>query len=758
MYRFQVRAQTQPGESIVLCGSTPELGDWDLSQALPLKTDADRYPLWWTDAAIDLSPVTDENGNSGQIQYQYVRVSATGQPDWEAYCTNRWIPLNAPDQTATIVVEDQHFGQIQPYPFAYLETPQPPKLLPLAPNGLKIVVIGSSVALGHNAWLMEGWADQLAQKLHTTHGHQLINVSQLGANVSTTLDRFSTVVAPHQPNLVIIALSLGNEGFAYCAPHDRRALQRRFESGMKQLVKKVWELGALPVLGGLYPNGDYYPDHQWLLEDTHRRMLTWGVPILDWFEVLNDGAGRWRSGLSFDPAHPNRDGHQLMFESIDLNLFKISKLEIATETQRVIQHTETLIYQDPEGFSIAVQPEENQLRITNSSPYPYTIAPHCHEFQTALQTAKLIPGLYLTKQASLEILPFFAVQSDGTIDTTFTIPPHTNIQYTSAFNLFSPNNSQVLFYDGHLGILKEDDQNLWIINESDHVFNVHPMWREVRNVLKALPEGIYEDSQHPEIRFRTLIIGAQGLESRVKIPARSAVAFQFQCKLSDRSRVAVLPLGDRCAVRMLLHKLDYDGPAFPFDLTRTTNIADIADIIDNGFYDMWNPDLLNYSAEAGRIYHGKWSGLSFAHEVEDHEDPDRDMSPIYDRMRTRYSARAERFWYTIDHCDEVLFIRTGIADRNGAMNLVEKLTKHCQGKPFRLVLLSPQSSEEFAGLDKVFHYPVEFNPDYMCADKGHWMNCTDAMRDILDGLGLSSKNLFWCPPKTPKDYVARKSK
>jgi hypothetical protein len=33
---------------------------------------------------------------------------------------------------------------------------------------------------------------------------------------------------------------------------------------------------------------------------------------------------------------------------------------------------------------------------------------------------------------------------------------------------------------------------------------------------------------------------------------------------------------------------------------------------------------------------------------------------------------------------------------------------------------------------------------------GHWMYCTEVMRGILEFLGVSSKNLFWCPPKTPK--------
>ncbi|RMG11022.1 MAG: hypothetical protein D6728_09515 [Cyanobacteria bacterium J055] len=34
MYRFQIIARTQPGESIGLVGSTPELGQWDASRCV----------------------------------------------------------------------------------------------------------------------------------------------------------------------------------------------------------------------------------------------------------------------------------------------------------------------------------------------------------------------------------------------------------------------------------------------------------------------------------------------------------------------------------------------------------------------------------------------------------------------------------------------------------------------------------------------------------------------------------------------------
>ncbi|MFN6519468.1 MAG: DUF1796 family putative cysteine peptidase [Nostoc sp. CreGUA01] len=747
MYRFQISAYTQTGEFIGIVGSTAKLGLWDIKKCVHLRTSPDRYPLWWTDTEINFLESGDRT-----VEYKYVGIDSNGSVRWEAFGFNRWLPIDPENQSKTIVVDDGAFGYLQPYPFGYF-TEEPAVTMPRNEESqkLKILVIGSSVALGHKAWLLRGWTWLLAQALQEKYGHELVNVSEVGANVTRTINRFASVVRPEKPDIVIIALSLGNEGLAHCLPHERRAIQRRFESGLQQLVKMTRDMGARPILGGVYPNNDYSPEHHWLLKDTHSRMVNWGVATLDWLAALDNGQGRWKEGISFDPAHPNTVGHQLMYEAINLDLFAIAKSELAKEKQRFQQPNEVTVYLDNAGFYISACIDEKRLRIVNPSQYTYSIAPYWQELQSVLQNkAGLIPGIYIAKSAQPGTLPFFAVQEDRAIATTVDIPPGADLEYSAAFNLFSPSNSNLLFYDGHLGILQADDRQIWVINESDNEYNIQPMWQEIRLALKALPPGVYEDPLHPDIPFRTMMIGNKGLESRVKAPPKSAVLFQYKCKLSDISRVAILPLGDRCAVRMMLYKMEYDGPAFPFDLTRTTKIADIADIIENRFYDMWNPAFLHYSADAGRIYHSKWSGLSFAHEVEDTDDPVNNMSPIHERMRVRYSARSERFWYTLQNCDQALFVRTGIADRSGAMDLVNKLQKQCQDKTFHLLLLSPQSSEEFLDLPNVLHYNADFNPDRMYDDLGHWMYCTQVMRGILESLGVSSKNLFWCPPNPLK--------
>jgi hypothetical protein len=479
-------------------------------------------------------------------------------------------------------------------------------------------------------------------------------------------------------------------------------------------------------------------------------MLTWGVPVLNWLDNLDNGQGHWRDNISFDPAHPNSKGHQLMYEAIDLNIFNLKKGGVIEEVKKYQTTREKVLYREEKHFQVINNSSQNTVKFINLSLYSYSISPQFEPLQSTFKKqTDLIPGLYLAKKPQPGQLPFFELTNAGIIDTYFDIPRETEAEYSSVVNWFTPQQSEVLFYDGQVGIFKENDKNFWVINETSHEYNIHPMWKQVRNALKNMNSGVYEDLVFPDVPFRTAIIDQDGLASRIKIPPKAGVFFQYKCKLSEVSRVGIIPLGARCAARMVLYKLGYDGPAYPFDLTRTTNLGDVADMIANGFQDMWNRDLLCYNPEEHRIYHRRWSGLSFAHEVEDDEDPLTDMNPIFERMYTRYKARSERFWFTMRYADELLFIRNSYCDRPRVIDLLEKLNWKCEGKPFRLLIISPQDPREYAGLNSVIHYNYDFNPDRMYDDQGYWDHCTGVMGHILHELNISSKNLFWCPP-TPK--------
>jgi hypothetical protein len=94
----------------------------------------------------------------------------------------------------------------------------------------------------------------------------------------------------------------------------------------------------------------------------------------------------------------------------------------------------------------------------------------------------------------------------------------------------------------------------------------------------------------------------------------------------------------------------------------------------------------------------------------------------------------------------VLFIRTGVTNRDYILDLIDKLKIKFQGKQFRVLLISKQTSDEFADIPNLLHYDLHFSPDWMYDSLDYWMECTKTMKEILESLGISSKNLFWCPP------------
>jgi hypothetical protein len=334
---------------------------------------------------------------------------------------------------------------------------------------------------------------------------------------------------------------------------------------------------------------------------------------------------------------------------------------------------------------------------------------------------------------------------DGFLQTRAEVPPYSHVVFRPADQYAIQSDATVLFQNDMVVIIREGESVVRFINQAPHAYSLQPMWREIRETLKAVPQGVYEDPRHAKEPFQTLIVGETGLESRVKMPSYSTRQFHFACPLNQFSRTAILPIGHRCAARMLLHKIEYDGPCFPLDLARSIHISDVADMIRTGFDDMWNPRYLNYNFDDDRIYHAKWTGLSFAHEIEEGEDPINHIQPVLDRMRRRYSGRAARFWRSVNEADELLFVRTGMADRLGVQDLLYQLDRACQGKPLRLLLISPQDSREFDDLDRVIHVPEDFNPDLMYEDEEYWMHCAWQMREILYSLGISSHNLYWCP-------------
>lgn len=74
---FREKVVTGFGESIKIVGALPELGQWDINQALPLL--ADRYttqsPLWMVSVPLKAGST---------IEYKFIKVMKDGSVQWEA--------------------------------------------------------------------------------------------------------------------------------------------------------------------------------------------------------------------------------------------------------------------------------------------------------------------------------------------------------------------------------------------------------------------------------------------------------------------------------------------------------------------------------------------------------------------------------------------------------------------------------------------------------------------------------------------------
>jgi len=149
-----------------------------------------------------------------------------------------------------------------------------------------------------------------------TKGHVVINVSESGADTQITLNRFPHVVPKEKPDIVIIALSLSNEGLHYS--EDACVT---FETNIKKLIEMVKEISAIPILGGLYPNNMYTQRHYELVKKMQGEMMTWGCPVIDFLRTTDNGNVHWKQGIFSDAGHPNDKGHQLMYQAIDLRIF-----------------------------------------------------------------------------------------------------------------------------------------------------------------------------------------------------------------------------------------------------------------------------------------------------------------------------------------------------------------------------------------------------------------------------------------------------
>ncbi len=193
----------------------------------------------------------------------------------------------------------------------------------LPPNSYtkKIIVFGSSVALGVGATNLQGWAYKLSQAI-SAYGYTYQNLSIGGNTTKNLIDRFYTDVVPNKPDVLMIAVSLGNEGLSTASPlSSKLAIRDLYIKNMKTLIQMARQQGYKVVVTGCYSRTDYSADDYIIVKQTNKYLADLDVPYIDFLGAVDDGTGKWRAAVRSDDAHPNDNGHEAMYRAIPLSMF-----------------------------------------------------------------------------------------------------------------------------------------------------------------------------------------------------------------------------------------------------------------------------------------------------------------------------------------------------------------------------------------------------------------------------------------------------
>ena len=82
---IECRVETNWGDTVVVCGSTEQLGSWKPDRALRMATDETIYPVWRCEPLLLCSDA---------IEFKFVILRAGGPAEWEPLPHNRPLPLS----------------------------------------------------------------------------------------------------------------------------------------------------------------------------------------------------------------------------------------------------------------------------------------------------------------------------------------------------------------------------------------------------------------------------------------------------------------------------------------------------------------------------------------------------------------------------------------------------------------------------------------------------------------------------------------
>jgi len=190
---------------------------------------------------------------------------------------------------------------------------------------VNVTFFGSSVCRGSGAEDRKGYAWQFFHSgAIDTSRFRYYNASTGGDNTIKVEqeDRMQTKLFPTNPDIVVIGLSLANEGIMRPDNENgREQIVEQFRSRLLALADSLNSLGIKPVIVNCYAQSRFNKSHYDFTKKMNRIINTWKYPSVNVLGTIDDLTGKWVEGYLADPGHPNTAGHKEMSYAIVPSLF-----------------------------------------------------------------------------------------------------------------------------------------------------------------------------------------------------------------------------------------------------------------------------------------------------------------------------------------------------------------------------------------------------------------------------------------------------
>ena len=136
-------------------------------------------------------------------------------------------------------------------------------------------------------------------------------------------DRITRMLYPTNPQIVVIGLSLANEGIlSQKDDNQREQIFEQFRSRLIAMADSLTSQGIKPVIVNCYGNNNYTKVQYSYIKRMNRVINTWKYPSINVLGAVDNGEGKWVAGYYSDPGHPNNEGHAEMSYTIVPSMFE----------------------------------------------------------------------------------------------------------------------------------------------------------------------------------------------------------------------------------------------------------------------------------------------------------------------------------------------------------------------------------------------------------------------------------------------------